>query len=318
MDKDSFKKSFREEIRFRYKYYIKRKMYIPDRIMLKKLYMEKTGKKLNLINPKTFSEKLQWMKLYYRRPLFTIMADKYRNRFYVEKITGKDYSVPLLGKWDRPEDIDFNNLPNEFVLKTNHDDKPILILDKERENYQKIRHDLYVKLNTSFYAVAREWAYKNIKRCIYAEELLGDGKTPLLDYKFFCFDGEVKFLYIFSDSTDGKHGKMNFYDRDFEEAPFNHWHYPKNENPIPKPENFDEMVALAEQLSKDIPFVRVDMFNVKGKIYVGEFTFYPTGGYVNFEPKEYDEIIGSWLKLPFMWKKKKEIDLEWYLDTLSR
>ncbi len=246
------------------------------------------------------------------------MADKYRNRLYIEKITGKDYSVPILGKWDRAEDIDFSTLPKSFVIKTNHDSHPYIVLDKDKADLEDIRHRLYVKLNISKYISSREWAYKNIKRCIIAEELLGDGKTELLDYKFFCFNGEPKYLDIFSESTDGKHGKINFFDMNFNRLPIKHKKHPIGDKPIPKPENFEEMVSLAKLLSQNIPFIRVDMFNVKGKIYIGELTFYPAGGIPLYEPREAQEMIGSWLELPEKngWKKLKNRDKQWLKKSL--
>ena len=301
------------------KYYIKKKGYMPDSKYIPIYYKEKMGKDLDLNNPKTIAEKLHWMKLYYRDPLFVLLADKYRNRFYVEKVTGKDYSVTVLGKWKRVGQIDFDALPDKFVLKTNHDDIPILILDKKNTNLQKIKEILFEKLHTSKYVSGREWSYKNIKRCIFAEELLGDGVHELLDYKFFCFYGEVKFIYIFSNSTDGKRGKMNFFDKDFNPMPFMHYKYPPNSRAIPKPDNYGEMVALAEKLSQNIPFVRVDMFNVEGKIYVGEFTFYPSNGILSYDPPEYEEIIGSYLPLPEKngWKKINR-DNKWIRSNMNK
>ena len=291
---------------------------MPDSLYIPKYYKEKMGKDLDLNNPKTIGEKLHWMKLYYRDPLFVLLADKYRNRFYVEKVTGQDYGVPLLGLWKRPKDIDFDALPDKFVIKTNHDDIPILILDKKTADFGKLREVLYKKLHTSKYVSGREWSYKNIRRCIFAEELLGDGIHELLDYKFFCFNGEVKYIYIFSESTDGKHGKMDFFDRDFNPMPFKHNCYPPSDRTLPKPERFEEMVALADKLSKDIPFVRVDMFNTEGKIYVGEFTFYPSNGLLSYDPPEYEDIIGSWLHLPEKeeWKKLDR-DNNWIRDKLK-
>ena len=308
----------RLHFKFFKKYYIKKKGYMPDSKYIPIYYKEKMGKDLDLNNPKTIAEKLHWMKLYYRDPLFVLLADKYRNRFYVEKVTGKDYSVPVLGKWKRVGQIDFDALPDKFVLKTNHDDIPILILDKKNTDLQKIKEILFEKLHTSKYVSGREWSYKNIKRCIFAEELLGDGVHELLDYKFFCFNGEVKYIYIFSDSIDGKHGKMNFFDKDFNPMPFKHNKYPPSDKEIPKPDNYEEMVSLAEQLSQNIPFVRVDMFNVEGKIYVGEFTFYPSNGILSYDPPEYEEIIGSWLTLPEKdgWKKLDR-DNKWIRETLK-
>jgi len=311
------KKVIREKNKYFKKNYLKNKGYIPDKYYLPIIYKEKYGKKLNLKNPTLFCEKLQWYKLYYRDPLFTLMADKYRNRLYIKKVTGKDYSVPLLGVWRKAEDIDFNTLPDKFVLKTNHDSHPFIVLDKNLVDLEDIRHRLYVKLNISKYLSSREWGYKNIKRCIIAEELLGDGKTELLDYKFFCFKGEVKYFDVFTESTDGKHGKINFFDMNFNRLPIKHRIINVGDKPIEMPKNFEEMVSLAKQLSKDIPFVRVDMFNVEGKIYIGELTFYPGAGIPLYEPREAQEMIGSWFELPEKegWKKLDR-DNKWIKETL--
>ncbi|MBQ7257020.1 MAG: glycosyl transferase [Abditibacteriota bacterium] len=312
------KKTIKEKKKYFIKNYIKNKGYIPDKIYIPKYYKEHYGKVLNITHPKTIAEKNQWMKLYYRDPLFVLMSDKYRNRFYIEKVTGKDYSVPLLGVWKKFEDIDFSSLPKSFVLKTNHDNHPIFVLDKDSADFEAIKRQIYEKLRISKYYKTREWGYKNIKRCVFAEELLGDGIHEFLDYKFFCFNGKVKYLYVFTDSTDGKNGKMTFFDRDFNRMPIKLYKCRTTNKNISKPENFEEMISLAEELAKDIPFVRVDMFNVEGRIYVGEFTFYPSNGFLSYKPEEYDEIIGSYLTLPEKngWKKLKNRDKQWLKKSL--
>ena len=314
----ALKKTIKEKNKFFKKNYIKNKGYLPDRVIISGLYKKKYGEKINLKNPTLFSEKTQWIKLYYRDPLFIIMADKYKNRFYIEKITGENYSVPLLGVWKRAEDIDFDALPSRFVLKTNHDSHPIPVLDKESADLEEIRHKLYVKLNISKYLSGREWPYKNMKRCIIAEEFLGDGVHELRDYKFFCFNGKPKYFVVFTESTDGKHGKMNFYDMDCNSLPIRHRKHPPSDKTIELPGNFNKMVALSEKLSKDIPFVRVDMFNVEGKIYVGELTFFPSNGMPLYETKESLELVGSWFDLPNKngWKKLKR-DNKWIKEVLK-
>ncbi len=315
-------KKIKKEIKENYKYfiknYIKKQGYIPDRFYIPKYYKEHKGKVLNIIHPKTIAEKVQWIKLYYRDPLFTLLSDKYRNRFYIEKVTGKNYSVPLLGVWEKYEDIDFSALPKSFVLKTNHDNHTILVLDKDKTDFEPIRRYIYEKLHISKYYKTREWGYKNIKRCILAEELLGDGIHELLDYKFFCLNGKVRYMYVFTESTNGKDGKMAFYDRDFNRMPLVHYKCPMSDRDVPKPDNYEEMIALAEELAKDIPFVRVDMYNVEGRIYVGEFTFYPSSGFLVYKPEEYNEIIGSWLTLPEKngWKKIDR-DNKWIKEKIK-
>lgn len=290
-----------------------------DRVFVPKYYYKRLGKKMNVKNPKLFSEKLNWLKIYYHDPLYTICADKYRMREYVNKVLGEGYTVPLLGKWDKAEDIDFNLLPDKFVLKTNHDGCPIICTDKSKLDIESTKKLLNEKLKKNFYARGREWAYKNIKRLIFAEEFL-ETNGELIDYRFFCFNGSPKIVHITSEHTDAKHGKSDYFDVDFNLLPFHGRSLPATNTPV-KPENYGTMVKVAKKLSEygKFPFVRVDMYNVNGKIYIGELTFYPSNGMVYYEPTEWNEILGSYLILPKKngWKREKR-DKKWMAKILKR
>jgi len=296
---------------------------IPDKAFVKIYYQKTMGRKIDLREPKLLSEKLNWMKLYYHDPLFTVCSDKYRMREYVKLILGEGYTPKLLGKWDRAEDIDFNMLPNQFVIKTNHDGGPIVCLDKRLFDCETARSKLKEKLNRDYYHRGREWSYKNIKRCIFAEELLGDGKEDLVDYKFFCFWGEPKVLYTTSEHTDAKHGGIDYFDMGFRHLPVKHGiDYPQAQKIPQKPNSFEEMIEVARRLSsygEGIPFVRVDLYSVNGRIYVGEMTFYPTNGMIDYDPPEWNRITGDYLQLPRKngWKYQKGRDNEWIKNVLT-
>lgn len=269
-----------------------------DDIYLKLLFPLRTGYKLNLKNPKTFNEKLQWLKINYRRPIMSVMADKHEAKTYTEKILGKEYVVESYGVWSSFEQIDFSKLPNKFVLKTTHDSGGVVICtDKAKFDLKSARNKLTKHLNTKNYFITREWPYKNIKPKIMAEELLEDSiKGDLWDYKFYCFHGIPKVMYI-SMGRQGKHVPFYFYDMNFNllniERP-NHEIVPQV---IDKPECWDEMIELAKKASKGFPHLRVDFYYVNGKILSGEYTFFQGGGMMPFLPSSWDEKLGSWIKL---------------------
>jgi len=258
------------------------------------------GKELNLKNPQTFSEKLQWLKIYDRKPIYTTMVDKYEAKKYVADIIGKEYIIPTLGVWNKFEDIDFDKLPSQFVLKCTHDSGGLVICrDKSKFDYKFAKKKINKSLKRNYFWQGREWPYKNVKPRIIAEKYMIDNKTQeLRDYKFFCFNGEPKMLFIASDRQNPKEEtKFDFYDIDFNHLPFINGH-PNSNKHIDKPETFDEMVRLAAILSKDIPHVRVDFYEIAGKLYFGELTFSHWSGFMPFQPPEWDKIIGDWLILP--------------------
>ena len=273
---------------------------LPDKLYLSILYKTKFGKKLSWQNPKTFNEKLQWLKIFDRRPEYTTYVDKYKVREYIAKTIGEEYLIPLLGVWDNPEEIDFNKLPNQFVLKCNHDSGKVCICkDKSKFDIKSTKEKLYNSLKRDYYMRSREWPYKNVPRKIIAEKYMEDELEPLSlrDYKFMCFEGKVKCSFVCSDRNTKEGLHVTFFDTNWKVLPFER-HYPARKEGLPKPKCYDEMVNLAEKLTKGIPFVRVDFYEINGKVYFGELTFYPGSGFEEFTPRSADEWLGSFIKLP--------------------
>ncbi len=276
---------------------------LSDKTYIKILYFGRMGKFLHLKNPKTYCEKLQWLKLYNRKDIYTTMVDKYAVKSYVSDKIGEEYVAKVFGVWDRFDAIDFDALPNQFVLKCNHDCGGMLICkDKSKLTQDEIdasRLKIEKSLKTNYYIHSREWPYKNVKPCIFAEEYLEDEEThELRDYKFFAFDGQVKALFIATERQNkNEETKFDFFDADGKHLPFINGH-PNAAIPPALPKNFEEMKKLAAELSKGIPQVRIDFYEVNGKTYFGEFTFFHWGGMKLFEPPEWDEIFGSWITLP--------------------
>lgn len=257
-------------------------------------------KPLNLKHPITFNEKLQWLKLYGRRPIDTVLSDKYAVKEFIAKTIGSKYVIPLLGVWDKFDDIDFDKLPDMFVLKCTHDSGGVVVCkDKSSFDLDAARKRIERGLKHDYYVFSREKAYRDIPRRIIAEEYKEDAKTKeLRDYKFFCFDGEPKALFIASDrQKTGEETKFDFFDMDYNHLPFTNGH-PNAEVLPEKPVCFEEMKLLAAKLSKGIPHVRVDFYEVNGKVYFGEMTYSHWGGMTPFDPEEWDYTFGSWIKLP--------------------
>lgn len=273
--------------------------FLPDKLYLKICYRMKIGKKLNIIEPSTFNEKMQWLKLYNRNPLYTTLVDKYKVREYVKDKTGEEYLIPMVGgPWERFEDIDFSALPEKFVLKCNHDSGSVIICkNKEKFNYENARKKLNRSLKHNFYYLGREWPYKNVKPLIVAEEYMQDIESgDLLDYKFLCFNGKVEYLFTCSERFSDDGLKVTFFDKNWNELPFER-RYPKSNIEIDKPKNLDKMIKIAEKLSEDIPFVRVDLYENKNKVLFGEFTFFPGSGFEKFEPSSWDYNLGKLIRL---------------------
>lgn len=274
--------------------------WIPDKIYLQITYRLKFGHKLNLKNPKTFNEKLQWLKLYDRKPIYSTMVDKCEAKKYVASILGEEYIIPTLGVWDRFDDIDFDSLPDQFVLKCTHDSGGLVICkDKSKLDIPSAREKIEKSLRTNYYKHGREWPYKNVKPRIIAEKYMVDESGyELKDYKFFCFDGFARAMFIASDrQVEGEETKFDFYDMNFVHLPFTNGH-PNSDHEIKRPESFEKMMQLAEKLSEGIPHVRVDFYDINGEVYFGELTFAHWSGMVPFEPSEWDEKFGEWIKLP--------------------
>lgn len=268
--------------------------FLSDRSFLKFIYRLRMGKPLNLSSPQTFNEKLQWLKLYNHCPQYTNMADKIVMRDYVKAKIGDGHTVPLLGVWDSFNDIDFDTLPNEFVLKTNHDSGNYIICrDKSSLDLKEAKKKMEHSLKRNYYSRTREWQYKEIKRKIFAEELLDSGNI-LTDYKFFCFWGKPEFMYIEKETDDNP--SQAIFDMDLNVVPFSM--DDEKTKVLPAiPSVFNEMAEMASKLSQDIPFLRVDMYYVKDTIYIGEVTFFHYGGFIPFNPPEWDYKIGEKLDI---------------------
>ncbi len=277
-----------------------------DEAYLKKKFRVYMKKNLNLSSPKTFNEKIQWLKLYDRKPIYTTMVDKYEVKKYVADKIGEQYIIPTLGVWDRFDDIDFDGLPDQFVLKCTHDSGGLVIC-KDKNTFDKVaaKKKIERSLKRNYFLVHREWPYKDVKRRIIAEQYMEDAKTAeLRDYKFFCFDGVAKGLFIATErQKQNEEVKFDFFDMDFNHLDLRQGH--PNAKILPeKPEMFEEMRRLAGELSRGVPQLRVDFYEVNGKTYFGELTFSHFAGLVPFRPEEWDYTFGSWITLPEVTKEK--------------
>lgn len=282
--------------------------YMSDEQWIKTMWRVRTGRNINLENPRGFNEKLNWIKLYDRNPQYTNMVDKYLVRDYIRDTIGEDYLFPLLGVWDNANDINFESLPNEFVLKCNHNSGEGMCVCKDKSvlNTEEVRKKIQIALGKNYYLSEREWPYKNVQPKVICEKFMKDNSPAnhtgtLIDYKFHCFNGEPKFLYVgVDDISEGSKGelKLSFLDMNWETPEY----YRKDHKPMPikvdKPKTFDEMVYVARKLSKGIPFVRVDLYSIDDKVYFSEFTFFPGGGFGFFSPEKWENLIGDWIELP--------------------
>lgn len=277
---------------------------LPDKVYIKLRYKKTIGKRLSLNRVDGYNEKLQWLKIYDHNPDYKKLVDKYEVKKYIVDTIGKEYIIPTLGVWEKFDDIDFDKLPNQFVLKCTHDSGGLVIVkDKNNIDIKKMKDKINKSLSTNYYWHGREWPYKGIKPRIIAEKYMEDSETEeLRDYKFFCFDGKVKALYIATDrQKPNEDTKFDFFDENFNHLPFEQAH-PNAKVPPKKPINFEKMKELASVLSAGIPHVRIDFYEVNGKIYFGEMTFYHMSGFSPFVPEEWDYKLGEWLTLP---EKKK-------------
>lgn len=275
-----------------------------DATYLKICYRLRVRKRLNLENPQTFSEKIQWLKLYNRRPEYTRMVDKYEVKAYISDIIGEKYVIPTIGIWNVPEEIKWDELPEKFVLKTTHGGGSVGVVicrDKDTFDKNKAIKNLEKSLKQDIYSDLREWPYKNVKKRIIAEPLLEDygvEATDLADFKFYCFDGEPRYCQVIQDRNTNE--TIDFFDMEWNHQEF------VGLNPAAgpavlcpqKPKRFEEMKSIAKKLSKNEPFVRVDLYEVRGRVYYGETTFYPASGLGVFTPEKYNEILGKMIVLP--------------------
>lgn len=273
---------------------------IPDSLYISLLYKKNIGRWPSLSNPQTFTEKLQWLKLHNRRPEYSTMVDKYYVKEYVAKKIGAKYVIPTLAVWDSIDDINLNQLPDQFVLKWNHDSGSVVICkDKSTFDLEKAKLKLISGQKANGFWYGREWPYKNVKPVLIAEEYLIDEDCPnsdVPDYKFFCFNGTVHFFKIDFDRYIGH--KANYFDRYGNLQLFGETVCPPDfERVLDIPSNLQEMVSLAETLARDIPFVRIDFYNIQSRVYFGEITFYPASGFGTFTDMSWDYKLGHLIEL---------------------
>ena len=275
--------------------------WMSDDLYIKIAYKIRMGRKLDLSNPKTFNEKLQWLKLYDRSPLYTTMVDKYEVKNYVANIIGDNYIIPTLGVWKQFDDIDFDTLPEQFVLKCTHDSGGMVICkDKSLFDKKAAKCKIERCLKHNYYYGMREWPYKNVVPRIIAEKYMSDGHRGLRDYKFFNFNQDTKFMYISEGLENHKTARISFFNLEGKLMPFNRSDFKGFDSDIVLPQGFNEMKNLSDKLAKEInnTFVRTDFYLINGHPYFSEITFFPCGGMLPFSPIEWDKKLGDWLTLP--------------------
>ena len=272
---------------------------IPDRIYLQIVYFRHFKKFIDFDNPKTFNEKIQWLKLNYRKEEYTNLVDKYRVKQYITKLIGEEYVIPTLGVWNNADDIDFKSLPEKFVLKCNNDSGGIVICKNKKDfDEAKAKSFLKERLKNNGYWYGREWPYKNVKPCIIAEKYMEDSiSKDIKDYKFFCFNGSMEFFDI--DIDRFIEHRANYYDRNGNFLPFGKTYCPPDyTKKIEMPKNLDKMIELAETISHNTVLSRIDFYEIDGQVYFGEITFYPGSGFSPFTDEKWDYKLGDMIDLP--------------------
>ncbi len=289
-----FSRNFREKMMYALSF-------LPDKLYLQIFYFSTTGKFINFKEPKGFNEKLQWLKIYDKHPEYSKLVDKYAVREHIAEILGEEYLFPLLGKWESFDDINFDSLPNKFVLKCNHDSGSTRVIkDKSaltQSDFDEMNNFFTYKIRHNFFYAGREYPYSGVKPYIIAEQFMIDEKAPessIDDYKFYCFNGEPKMMLMVTDRE--KDCRFDFFDMDFNHLEVKR-HFPNSDKPIEKPSKFDEMREIATTCAKDKKFVRIDLYELNGKIYFGEYTFFAGGGFQLFNPPEWERRMGDWLDL---------------------
>lgn len=304
--KNGFKYFFNKDYRFTKKAHWGKYDNWDDQKYLKRLFKAFMGYELNLENPKTFNEKLNWLKLYDRKPEYTIMVDKYLAKKYVADRIGEEYVVPLLGVWDNFDEINFDSLPSQFVLKTTHDCGGVVVCKNKKTFDKKKTKKCFEKhLKRNFYLGSREWPYKNIQPRIIAEKFMQDGDSKFLPvYKFFCFDGKPTIIQCIQNDKQ-KNESIDYFDTNWNVLELKQ-NFPNSINLIEKPKELEKMIEIASALSKDKQgFIRVDLYVVNSQIYFSEFTFFSDAGLIAFNPNEWDLKLGEMIKLPTKDKKNK-------------
>lgn len=275
--------------------------FVSDRKWIEYRFFQTFDRKLDLDRPSSFNEKLQWLKLNYKNPMCTLMVDKITAKDYVAEHIGDDIEIiPTLGVWDSFDEIEWNSLPEQFVLKCNHDSGGLVICrDKSHLDKEAAKRKINKCLKKNYFWHGREWVYKDTKPRILAEKYMeNEGQPEISDYKFYCFDGEVKCLYVSTGMENHHTARVGFFDTEFKPMPFKRTDYETYEKVPEIPTTFEKMKELAARLSKGFPFLRVDLYEIDGKVYFSELTFIPCSGWMTFEPEAWDFKMGEWLTLP--------------------
>ena len=272
---------------------------MPETLYLRFVYRIKVQRKLNLDNPSRYNEKLQWLKLNDHNPDYTQMVDKYRVRGYIKQKIGEQYLIPLIGVWNDPDEIEFDKLPNQFVLKCNHDSQGIVICkDKSSLDIESAVRKLKKALKRNFYYLTKEWPYKNVSPCIIAEKYMEDSSGELKDYKVLCFNGIPKLIEVHSGRFKGKH-TQDIFDQNWDKTNIHQTKVgiPNSDMPEARPSVLEEMLRLSSVLSEGIPHVRIDWYVIENRLYFGEITFFDASGFDDFEPDEWNDVLGDWIDL---------------------
>ena len=277
---------------------------IPDTPYVKYKYYTSFGKKLNLDSPKSFNEKIQWLKLYDHRDEYITFVDKIEVKNYVDNLLGAGHTIPTLGVWDDVNDIDLDSLPDQFVLKCNHDCGSVFVCrDKKTIDWEKVKRKLSSSLKRNYYWGSREWPYKNVKPKVFAEQYMKDSDSDqdsgITDFKFFVFNKKIKMLYVSRGLEKHTTARISFYDLEGNELPFHRKDYRPIGEPLTLPRNYDEMLRICQTLADAVnnDFVRVDLYSINGNTYFSELTLYPCGTGIPFEPEEWDDKCGDLLTL---------------------
>ena len=291
MDRDKMMTLIKKSLRF-----------LPDKAYIKLYYRFRVGRKLNIKNPTTLNEKLQWMKFNYRFPLQSIVSDKLLVRDYVADKIGEEFLIPLIGTWEKFDDIDFEMLPEKFVLKCNHDSGGLVVCtDKRKLNHREARNKIEKSLKSNFFYIGREYQYRNIKPRIICEQFISDnGKVPT-DYKIYCFNGIPDVILVCRDrfSKNTHRASYLFFDQNWNFLPLDKGDDELGEVDVAKPKNLDKMIEIARKLSEDFLFARIDLYNIDGRIYFGEITLSPNSGFDPDIKYETDLMFGEKLKIPY-------------------
>lgn len=276
--------------------------FLPDKLYLSMLYYKTFGKSINWNNPKTFNEKLQWLKLYNRNPEYTIMVDKIKAKDWVAERIGEEHIIPTLGVWNTPDEIDFDSLPNQFVLKCNHNSGIGMYIckDKSKMDVEAVKKELWKGLKHNFYLQGREWPYKDIPRKILAEKYITPdmGHSDLLDFKFYCFDGIPKLIMV-AGGRDSGDKRFAYYDTEWNPIDIQ-WGAPKPDKNYKKPEQLQHMLEIASCLAKKLPHVRIDLYCIDNNILFGEITMFDASGFETISPYDFDIYLGNLIRLPDM------------------